>query len=352
VNGLREGIGGLHPSYFALVMATGIVSIAADLTGMKGVAAALFWLNLVFYAALAVLYLARLGLATGRFVADLSDHNRGVGFLTTVAGTCVLGSQFFLIRGDGHTASLLWFLGIALWLVLTYTIFTCLTVKARKPTLEDGLNGGWLLTVVSIQSVSVLGNLLAPEHLSHRDEVLFFTLALWLAGGMLYIWIIALIFYRYTFFTLSPAHLSPPYWINMGAMAISTLAGAGLIANAPHSTLLRDLLPFLKGFTLLFWSTATLWIPMLLILGVWRHVYRRFPLAYDPVCTHRLAGAVGQPFLLAIPRYFVYVALGAWLVTSLGLASSLIRQAASLIGRRGEPGAGEPSDVVPNGGGS
>src|SRR5690606_2696657 len=41
---------------------------------------------------------------------------------------------------------------------------------------------------------------------------------------MLYIWMMALIFYRYIFFNFSPADLAPPYWINMGAMAISTLA--------------------------------------------------------------------------------------------------------------------------------
>ena len=52
---------------------------------------------------------------------------------------------------------------------------------------------------------------------------------------MLYIWIISLIFYRYTFFAMEPSDLAPPYWINMGAVAISTLAGALLVA-APHSS--------------------------------------------------------------------------------------------------------------------
>ncbi|MGH9350900.1 MAG: hypothetical protein ACRD2G_01855 [Terriglobia bacterium] len=56
----------------------------------------------------------------------------------------------------------------------------------------------------------------------------------------------------------------------MEAMATSTLAGALLIQSAPVDPLLRELMPFLKGLTLLFWTTGSWWIPLLLILGVWR----------------------------------------------------------------------------------
>ena len=85
-------------------------------------------------------------------------------------------------------------------------------------------------------------------------------------------------------FRLSPSDLSPQYWINMGAMAISTLAGSLLIANAPDAPFLASLTPFLKGFTVFYWATGTWWIPMLVVLVVWRHVYARHPLQYD-LCT-------------------------------------------------------------------
>jgi tellurite resistance protein TehA-like permease len=326
-----ERLAGLHPAYFALVMATGIVSIACRLVGLPLLPQALFVLNLAFYPALWGLTLLRALRHRQRLFDDLSHHGRAVGFFTMVAATCVLGSQWVVVASKPEVAFWFWSVGVALYFMLVYSVFGILTVKSKKPALAEGINGGWLVAVVAAQSVAALGAQLALT-LPHAEPMLFFCLAMWLGGGMLYFWIIALIFYRYTFFVLEPSDLAPPYWINMGAAAISTLAGTLLLAAAARSPVLGESIQFVRGFTLMWWATATWWIPMLLLLGVWRHLYRRFPLKYDPLywgavfplgmytaATVRLSQVLKAPFLFEIPRYFVFAAIAAWALAALGM---------------------------------
>lgn len=336
---LRQEIAGFFPGYFSLVMATGIVSIAGHLLGYAPLAWAFFLINLLVYPLLWGVTIVRLLLFWPRVWADITSHGRGPGFFTLVAGTSILGNQFVLVAGRPEIARAFWLLALCLWLPIMYTFFAATTVRSEKPPLEQGLNGGWLLAIVAVQSLSVLGILVAPHFTTTSEPVVFASLCLYLLGCMLYLLVITLIFYRFTFLLFAAATLAPPYWINMGAVAITTLAGSTLVLNAALHPLLQELVPFLKGFTLFFWATATWWIPLLLILGLWRHRLQHFPFTYDPqywgmvfplgmyaTCTLRLAQALELPFLLIIPRIFFVLALAAWLVTLTGLLFHLAQR--------------------------
>lgn len=332
---IQNEIRNLFPAYFALVMATGIVSIACHLVALDFLAFPLFYLNQFFYIILWVLTLARIVRYPARLFGDMSNHRIGSGFLTIVAATNVLGSQFVILQSNQTIALVLWVLGLALWLLLTYAIFTAFTVKEEKPSLEEGINGAWLLFIVSTQSIPVLGMLLVSRFEAWQEMFTFAMLGFYLLGCMFYILIISLIVYRFMFFKIEAEDMNPSYWINTGAVAITTLAGANILLRG-HASFLAEFAPFIKGFTVFFWAAGTWWIPYLFILGAWRHFYKHYPLTYHPVywglvfpmgmytvATFRLAEVLNMDFLLLIPQYFIYLALIAWTITFYGLISHL-----------------------------
>src|SRR5690606_8564696 len=77
IAGHGEALKEMSPSCFGLVMATGIVSLAAAMMGHPRLGAALFYWNLVQYAALWFLYGLRAWRYPGRFFGDMTSHRTG-----------------------------------------------------------------------------------------------------------------------------------------------------------------------------------------------------------------------------------------------------------------------------------
>lgn len=325
------------PGYFAFVMATGIISIASDYLGYSWIAHVLCGFTLVAYVTIWGLQLARLVRYPRATLADLISHQRGAGFLTIVAATAIVGSECHLLLGSDSAALMLWVFAIGLWIFLVYVWFAALAMVDPKPCLDRGIDGSWFLFTVSTQSIAILGTFVAPQF-PIPAEIIIASLAFFMLGAMFYFWVISLVLLRWFFFPMDRSGaLSPTYWINSGALSITTMAGACLIAALTPE--MKSLAPFLTAFNMLFWATATWWIPLLLLVEAWRLFIQRFPLRYEPgywsmvfplgmyvVCTWTYADSAPiLYFLKPIAHACIFVAWTAWLLTGFGMATSVLR---------------------------
>lgn len=317
-------------------MATGIVSIAAARLGLTWLSALLSLINAVAFPTLWLLTLLRLVNHPLALLADLQHHQRGPSLLTAVASTSVFGTQISLLTPYQNIAAALWLGALGLWAGLTYGLFVAVTIRAEKPPLHADLDGTWLLAVVAPEAVAILGTNVAGAF-AEPEMMIFASLCLFLLGGLFYLIIITLILYRWLFKRMQPDQLTPSYWINMGAAAILTLAGARLVLAVGAYPALADLRGFMIGQTVLFWAVATWWVPLLVAVMIWRHVIGKVPLAYRldywsmvfPIGMYTAASwafshAVGADFLVIIPRIFVWIAMMTWSATFIGLIRHLI----------------------------
>lgn len=339
-HGDKENIQTLHPAYFAMVMATGIISIALSLNKVPVLPTLFLYLNSLFFIGLIIVTVIRFFCYRADMERDIKDTGRGMGYFTIIAGTATLGTQIILQTGLASVGLLFWMSVVIIWFMITYGLIVGFIIQENKPTLKDGLNGAWLVMIVAAQSLVIITmSVIDYEVLvDYRSEVAFLAVVVWLSGGALYFWVITLIFYRFLFVRLEPSDISPPYWINTGAVAISTLAGAMLYEHTTSIALLGELATFIQGFTILFWSIASWWIPILFILGFWYYFIAKKAFAYTPLywgavfplgmysaCTYHLNNVIEVSFLLPLSKIFVGIALIAWVITFIGYLDCQMR---------------------------
>lgn len=344
----HEAVRTLSPGYFAIVMATGILSIAMRDHRPHLISDALLWLAGIEYTVLLGIYLWRLAGFRSAVVADLSDPSRAFGYFTFVAATSVLGSRLAL--AGHHTAAfvLLIVSGLA-WLVLGYVIpWTAVIGHVRRPVLRYA-NGTWFIWVVASQSIAVLSATLEPSVDFGRRELALLAVFSWAVGVFLYAAVGILVAARMLVYPLRSDDLTPPYWVSMGATAITVLAGARIVemADAPVVAATRGLV---AGASVVFWAFGTWLIPPLIAAGLWRHVAHRIPVRYEAslwsivfplgmygVGSHYLGQADHLPIVEAIGAHEGWVALAVWTVVFIAMLAHLARPPVSPDGIRQDP---------------
>ena len=325
----------LTPGYFALVMATGIVSISLHLSDVPMASAVLLSIASLAYAVLVVLNLWRLIAHRAAMATDFYDIRGSFGFFTFVAATGVLGSRLAL-SGWWTTAAILLIIAAVAWLVLGYLVPVVAVLGKTKRPLYKEANGSWFVWVVGAQSVAVLAATLEPHLEVARDALAMTAVFAWSLGVVLYVAVAVFVALRMMSYRLDPQEFNPPYWVSMGALAITVVAAARIaeMASSPMVDVTRGLV---AGMAVLLWCFATWMIPALFGIGIWRHGIRKVPLVYEPglwsivfpLGMYSVAGIylgrVNQlPIVEAVGAAWMWVAVVAWLVTFLAMLRAIV----------------------------
>ncbi|MBX6750612.1 MAG: tellurite resistance/C4-dicarboxylate transporter family protein [Micromonosporaceae bacterium] len=330
----------LYPGYFALVMATGICSTALLDTGHHRASAALLGVAAVAFVVLVALLTWRAIRYRQHLLADLGAPEKAYAFFTFTAAGNVLAAR---ILADGHrtVALALAVVGGLAWLVLSYAIPVRLILGPRPRPVLAGVNGTWFIWVVGTQSIAITWAMLDQPAGTYARVAPLVAVLLWSVGVVLYLIVATLVLTRLLLLEVRPEDLTPPYWVTMGATAITVLAAAKILGMAP-SPAVAATTAVVHGLAVVLWAFGTWLIPLLIAFGVWRHVLNRIRLEYAPtlwsivfplgmyaVASMELGEVAHLPIVAGIGRTWTWVAITAWLAVFVGLCTTPLRAMAS-----------------------
>ena len=345
---LTTNVASLDPGYFALVMATGIVSVSMEGHGLTVLSRLLLAVAALSWCLLIVLNGWRLLRYREAVLADLFNGRRAFSFFTFVAATNVLGTRLGIVDQNDLVLALL-VLGVLSCLGLGYSVPWLVAFRSGGPRGVANVNGTWFNLVVAVQSVSVLAATLEPTARVGQREFAAVAVFSWSVGACLYAAIAVGVMARLMLYPTPPSDLTPPYWVAMGATAISVLAGARIVemTDAPMVEATRGLV---AGSSVVLWSLGSALIPLLIAAGWWRHVIHRVPVRYDPalwsivfplgmysVAGHYLGRADALPLVHAVGTGVSWIALTAWVVVFTAMLWHLVDTLGRQPRRRGSP---------------
>jgi tellurite resistance protein TehA-like permease len=329
----------LSPGYFPFVMATSIISTGTSLLGPSWLSRALLVIASAVLVVLSVALAIQLAFFRPSLAAGFRDSGRVFGFFAIAAAMDVLGTR---LAAAGHPLATAILAGVAaaVWLVLTYGVPASLLLARSHDSSIGDVNGTWLLWAVATQSLSLVASTLVPAWPSQSALLAPVAVGLWSIGLVLYLLLVSLILLRWLTVPMTPQALGPAYWILMGATAIIVLAGARILSLPAALAVVRASAGFVEGSTFALWAFGTWWIPLLVVLGCWRHIRHHWPLSYEPalwsvvfplgmysVATLAFGQAAHLAFMEPLSRFMLWVALAAWVAVAAAFAKRCLTRA-------------------------
>ncbi|MDN5919294.1 MAG: tellurite resistance/C4-dicarboxylate transporter family protein [Pseudonocardia sp.] len=335
------------PDVFAVVMATGVVSVAARDHSYRWISLGLGLIAVVTFVVLGLGFVVRAATHPSRLVRLTRDPDVALRMFTFVAACSVLDARLGAYPAAGWV---LGGLGLAGWVVLTP--LAAVDIASRPAAdLRDRAHGAWLLPSVATSGLAAS----AAEqgvHVRSLSLVVVGAAALLLAVGI-YIAVASVIVWRALAAPFTPAQVPPDSWILMGALAICALAGSGVLAAVRALGATEMLVQTVLSVTLVAWIAASLWIPVLLYAQMWRTDHMAGTLHYQgawwsavfPIGMYSAASAatgseLRMPALATISLVLFWVAFTVWTLVGTGLLHTGVSRALQLVRRRGSLGPG------------
>jgi tellurite resistance protein TehA-like permease len=303
----------LPPASGAVVMGTGIVSIALSLDKHETLSRILLVIAALVWIALGMLLAG--GVLHDRARVDREASSPAA--LTGVAGTAVLGTRLVLL-GWSWAGIVLLVIALAFWLALLGPVLG----HWVTPTI-----GVSLVLTVSTESLAVLSATLAGAERTHW--LLYAALAPFLLGLVFYVFVIS----RFDLRQLLVGR--GDHWITGGALAISALAAGKITLTAHALHQLAGLGGAPKTVSVVLWVLTMAWLPVLLVAEALRprpgYDVRRwstvFPFGMYAACSFVVGAAAHAGAITDFAEVWVWVALAVWAVVLVAMVRRMITSA-------------------------
>ncbi|GJQ57945.1 MAG: hypothetical protein D8M57_00955 [Candidatus Scalindua sp. AMX11] len=329
---LQIAVYSVNARWFIVAMATIMMALSSSSYGYNAVSSYLFITGLgvfftvvIFMGIKAFLYYEDLL----HELLDLEKLHYSFSLVGIVALTGICVSKLFGL----HTVTyIFWYAALVLWVITTLSSFTILFLyrKSEDRKIEEILHGGWFFVVIGTQFTALLSIDVAGQVTGHTLLIQYISFVLWSVGTFLYLTFMTFVVFRLVFYPVTHDTELSSYWMNTGAAAITTVVCAALhqqiyMTGDP----LGELLPFLKGFALFFWSIGLWWLPFLIILAIRKQVKKGWKLPFTvgyweivfAIClfatgTTQLTGLFDEHFIITFALYISIIGAVAYCFAS------------------------------------